>query len=285
MTSHKLERVGVFLLRHQRRTRRKFVGEFYEGEFTRIPNDYVFRDSRKVRSEHGAGEGEFEVQIPVRNGVHAVASDNRLARLGVDEPELLRAEESVYRQRRSRNRPASQRRDVGGVRAEFEAFDVAREHLDPRENVVRRADGLGALHMGVSWDQNVLVRVRQIDKIFQRPANFPDELGAGVLEEKAHVGRDLVVAAAGGVELCGGGDFARESLLDVHVHVLERHVPFEFARLDFLEDFVESRDDFRRLLFGNDTRVRQHFRLCNRAFYVELRQEAVEGNGFAEFKH
>lgn len=187
-----------------------------------------------MHAERRAREREFEEKVAVGDGVHAVARKDGISRFGVGKAEKLGGFKPVDGKRRSRNRPAAERAHVGGVECELKTLDVAGEHFDPRQYVVRRAHGLGALQVSVAGNENRPVCVGKIDKHAQKLFELCDNLSAGVFEKEAHVGGNLVVAAAGCVELCGGGNFLCERLLDVHVDVFERRTPLEVSLFDSL---------------------------------------------------
>jgi hypothetical protein len=115
--------------------------------------------------------------------------------------------------------------------------------------------------------------------------SFSLQHAAGVLEPQAHVGRDLVVAAPGRVQLGGGGHALRQRLLDVHVHVLELHVPREAAALDLGEDGIEPGMDLVALARRDEPGVRQHGRVGLAAGDVKGREPMVKRHGLAELQH
>ena len=114
----------------------------------------------------------------------------------------------VERQARTRERARAERRHVGARQAVVPAVDVAGQRPEVREQVVREQHGLGALQVRVAGQRDLgrLPRALQqhalqlVDPRRDRPA-----LAAQV---EAHVERDLVVAAATGVQL--GTDRARD---------------------------------------------------------------------------
>ena len=100
--------------------------------------------------------------------------------------------------------------------------------------MVRRTDGLRPLQVRVAGNVDFPVRVGKIDKHTQQLLELLFDLAAGILEEQTHIGCHLVVSTAGSVELGSLGNFLGESLLDVHMHILEGCVPLKFARFDSL---------------------------------------------------
>jgi hypothetical protein len=107
-----------------------------------------------------------------------------------------------------------------------------------------------------------------------------------VLEEQPHVGRNLVVAAAGGMQLRRGGHAQGQRVLDVHVDVLEPLVPDEAAGLDVHEDRrIKPRVDGVPLLRRDEPDMGQHRGMGLASRDVEGRQPPVKRRGLAEFHH
>lgn len=90
----------------------------------------------------------------------------------------------------------------------------------------------------------------------------------------------------GGVELAAdGADALRQGVLEVHMDVLEVNAPFERPRLDLLLQVLEPRDDLRRLVLGQDTRLAQHGGVGDRARKVVQRKAPVEVYGGVKALH
>ena len=192
-----------------------------------------------MRAEYGAIKRKFQEYVAVGDGVHAVSRDNRIPRSGIDKPELRSRIQAVDWKCCSRYRAASQRRDVRALCAKIKTFDVSCEHLDPREYVVRHAHRLRPLKMRVSGYQNRLVVGSELQEALYCSPDFFTHLLAREFKEEPHVRRNLVVAAAGSVELCGGGNVAGEGLLDIHVDVFERLVPLKLSIVYLFKNFRE----------------------------------------------
>src|SRR5216684_6465185 len=74
------------------------------------------------------------------------------------------------------------------------------------------------------------------------------------LDVKPQIERDLIIAAAGSVQLCSGrADSFRERGLDIHVYILERLVPLKLAGFDFLFDRAQSIVDLVSLFRCDDS--------------------------------
>ena len=231
-----------------------------------------------------ARRGELDEEVAIGNGVHGVLRDLRAA-LGIDEAERLRRELAVDRQRSAGDGPGAERAPVG-VRGDIcETGAVAVEHFHPSEQVVRKKHRLGALEVRVARDQHIAMRRGHREQGALRAEDFFAENGAGVFEPQAHIGRDLVVATARGVEFGGGRHALREGLLDVHVHVFELGVPLKRAGVHLGQDGVEAGVNSVALLRGDEPDVREHRRMGLAARDIEGRKAAVKRDGLAKLEH
>jgi hypothetical protein len=100
------------------------------------------------------------------------------------------------------------------------------------------------------------------------------DLGA---QPQSHIGGDLVVARAAGVQPLAG--IARElgqAPFDVQVHVLERQLPGELAALDLAADLRQPALDRRQVVGAEHAHLRQHRRMGERAGNVRQGQALVE---------
>jgi hypothetical protein len=94
---------------------------------------------------------------------------------------------------------------------------------------------------------------------------------------RPHVGGDLVVARAAGVQaLARVADQLRQARLDVQVHVLEVELPFEAPGLDLLVDLRHAAADRVEVGGGDDALRGEHVGMRQRAGDVGLPQPAVE---------
>ena len=106
-----------------------------------------------------------------------------------------------------------------------------------------------------------------------------------ILEPEAHIGGDLVVATAGGVELGGGGLAGGEGLLEVHVHVFKGGVPLKGAGFDFGFKGVESGVNGVAFGIAEDADLREHGGVGAAHLDVVGGETMVKGNGFPEAQH
>jgi hypothetical protein len=136
-------------------------------------------------------------------------------------PELARHEAAVGVEVHARQRPRAERELGRGAQHELEARGVAAEHPEVREQVVRQVHGLRALEMRVARHRPVLVALGERDEHALQTLELLERLQRVRASEHRHVGRDLVVARARGVQLAADRpDDLRQPALDRHVDVL-----------------------------------------------------------------
>jgi hypothetical protein len=121
--------------------------------------------------------------------------------------------------------------------------------------VVANGHRLPALEVGVAGDDRGGILFRAVEQGRLESGNRGDEKIDLRPAIQPGVGRDLVVARAGGVELrSGGADALRQLGFHVHVDVLERGLEFEAAGFDVGEDFLQAGLDGGELVFGQQPR-------------------------------
>ena len=221
----------------------------------------------------GGGGVEFQEEVPVGDGVHAVGTD------GV-EAELICNELAVEGVGDAGEGAAAKGKDGGGVPALLEAPLVSLEHVKIGEEVMGQQDGLGALEVGVAGHDDVCVLLGLLQEGLLEVDGGFDGLPACFHGVEAHVGGDLVVAGAGGVELAGNvANFLFEAGLDVHVDVFEFRTPGESSGFDFLLNVEKAAADGFGFLVGDYALPGQHEGVGNRAANVLAVEAAVVVNG------
>ena len=229
------------------------------------------------------GGAEFDREVAVGHRVERVVAH-------AVEAEFLGDHHAVDRERGAGERGAAERQAVDALAAVGEPLRIAREHFEIRHQVVRvrhrlrdlqvretRHDGVGVL-VG-EFDQRELRRLDQTGDLVDRRAQI-----------QPHIGRDLVVARARGVQpLAGIADQRGEPPFDVGVHVFEVGRPFEFAGTDFIADLGEALLDGGEVAGAEDFDRVQHARVRNRARDIEFGEPLVEadrrGETLDEFAH
>jgi hypothetical protein len=154
---------------------------------------------------------------------------------------------------------------------------VAGEHLHIRQHVVAEAHGLGDLQVGEARHHDVHVLLRQPEqRLLQHGEQVRDQVDLAA-QPQAHVGGDLVIPAAAGVQpLAGVPHHLREARFDVQVHVLEIELPLEGAGLDLGQDLRHAAADVRQVAGGDHALALEHRGVRQGARDVRLRQPLVE---------
>ena len=90
-----------------------------------------------------------------------------------------------------------------------------------------------------------------------------------VTQEKPHVQRHLIVAAARRMELSAGGpDQLRQAPLDIHVNIFVGLRELELTAVDLALNRLEAADDLARIAGWNNALFREHFRVRDTAHNV-----------------
>ena len=119
-----------------------------------------------------------------------------------------------------------------------------------------------------------------------QPGELPVEGVDRVARPEPHIGRDLVVARARGVEPPRRrADEVGEPLLDVHVDVFERPREREGAALDLGRDGLEPALDRGHILARQDPGGAEHRRMRQGAADVVGSKPLVEADGSVDLLH
>ena len=123
------------------------------------------------------------------------------------------------------------------------------------------------------------VRLGHVD---ERELHLGEQRGEAVdlvAQPQAHVGRDLVVARAPGVQpLAGIADQRGQTRLDVQVHVLEVELPLEAAGRDLVGDLLQTTPDRGMVVGADDALRRKHLGVGEAAGDVGLPHALVEAD-------
>ncbi len=104
-----------------------------------------------------------------------------------------------------------------------------------------------------------------------------------VADPQPQVGRNLVVAAAAGVELAAHvADPLDQRPLDVHVNVFELLAEGEFAGGDLVENLFQAGHDLVPLVVGEDAHLGEHQGVGDRAADVVRVKPPIEGHALGE---
>jgi len=225
-----------------------------------------------VGHQQRRGGAELDGEVAVADGVERVEADLVEAELRSDELAVDRVAGAGQRRR-------AQRQAVDALAAVFEPFGVAPAHLVIGHQVVAESHRLGDLEVGEAGHRRAGVGFGDVQQLRLEFRDQRQDLVDRVAQPQADVGRDLVVAAASGVEaLAGVADERGEALLDVEVDVLVVEVPGEFAAFDFAGDLRHPALDVGQILCADDALLRQHLGVGERTTDVLPRHALVEGH-------
>ena len=213
---------------------------------------------------------QLEREVAIADGIERVMRD-------LGEAERVRRVLPIDRMRRRGERARTERGLVGAKRSVGDAAAIAIEHALVGEQVMREPHRLRALEVRVTGHQrlDVIARLRE-----QRAAKLVDAIDQtlrGRARVEPQVGRDLIVAAACGVEAATGiADLVDEPRLDVHVHVLERVVPRELSRREPRLDAPQAVRDRVGVACRDDAARGKHLGVCDRAGDVVREEPMIE---------
>ena len=140
-----------------------------------------------------------------------------------------------------------------------ETAAVARDHLDISQEMMAEGDRLRALEMGEARHHRAGIgqRLRR-ERGLQAGKGGVDPVD-GIADPEPEIGRDLIVARAGGVQAAGGrADQFGQAGLDVEVDVFERARECELARLDLDQHVAQPLGDGPRIGLRQDALRGQH---------------------------
>ncbi len=237
------------------------VGQAREAELGARPEHELGAQAAQVGAELGGGGEVVEREVARGDRVDRVLGDAVEAELGGDGC----AVELVVEPDRG---PGAERQLETRLARGRQAAAVAVEHPDVGEQVLGERGDLGALEVRVGGQQGLDVPCRPLEQhALQRAQRRVLPLDDAP-QVQAHVGHDLVVAAAPGVQLRPG--VARqlgEPALDRHVDVLVLVARHERAVLDLAADGGEPFFD------GSPLRRVEHAGLLER---VRVRDAALD---------
>src|SRR5262249_2237186 len=169
----------------------------------------------QVNGNERKAEDELGGEVAIARRVQTIAGD-------FGEVELPRDRVAVDGQPGPGQRRGPERQDVDAPAAVGEALAVALELLDVGEEVVRSEDRLGSLQVRVRGDDHVPLALGQAEECALQIPQPVVEVVDRLADPEPDVGDDLVVAAAGSMELPAQvAQLADEGGLDVSVDVLK----------------------------------------------------------------
>ena len=143
--------------------------------------------------------------------------------------------------------------------------------------MVRQEDRLGPLQVGIARQDRLAVTLGQEEQGALNVADGRIEPVDVSQRPEPQIRGDLVVPAAGRVKPpTGRTDRCRQLVLDVHVNVLELHLPLEAVGLDGGANLRESGLDGQKIVDGEDALRREHPGVGQRPIDVLEGEAAIE---------
>ncbi len=174
-------------------------------------------------------------------------------------------------------RAGAERKNVGARAGLGQAFVIAGEHFKIREQVMRPQDGLGAAQMRVAGYDGGGIGVSALEQGVHQGMEQREDPADLSTQPQPRVERDLLVAAAAGMDLIGKAAGALLQLAnDQRVNVFVGGAVEEARLLRFFKDRVEGRGQRRDLGGGKDADALQGAGEGLRAFDVGVDQKFVE---------
>ena len=262
LRAQELRGVGVLLLGHDRGARGPGVRDLAEAELLARPQHDLGAQPRQVRRAGGRGGQEVQHEVAVGDRVDRVRRHGR-------EAEVVGQHPAVGREVHARQRAGAERQVRGRAEHELEAPRVAAEHPEIGQQVVAEVDGLGALEMRVAGHRPVQVGVGELDEHALEVLQALERRQRVCAREHRHVGGDLVVARARGVQLAADrpGD-RRQPPLDRHVDVDVARLERELPVLELGLDPLQARQQRVAIGLGDDPGRREHLRVRARLLDV-----------------
>ena len=275
LSARQLSHVGVLFLRHQGGAGGVRIAEGDKAKLGTAPQDHVLAQAREMHAAEGDGKEDLGGEVAVAHGIHAVLRD-------AGEAELLRDILAIQDDGTACERAGAERHDVDAFPGIAEAGGIAGEHLHIGEQMMGKEHGLPALEVGVARHDCAAAALGSLDQGTLEAVNQADDRIHGIAGIEAHIGGDLIVATAGGVELgTRGADALGQLRFDVHVHVFEGFLPLEVAAFDLALEAEQACFDLRLLVGREDAGFHQSLGMGDAAADVLRVEPPVKGHGFA----
>ena len=273
LAAGQLRHVRVLFLRHQAAAGGVGIAQGHEPELRTHPQNHILTEPRQMGAAQRQGCAQLHRKVPVRHRVHAVPGHPGKA-------QLLRHKFPVQHNGGPRQRSGAQRHHIEPLHRIQHPAGIAVQHFHIRQEVMGKHHRLPALQVRVARHHHMLPAQRHFrqgalqaaDQVHHHPALRP----AIHPDIQSH----LIIAAPPRVQFRPGRpDLRRQGLLDVHVHILQGHLPLEFPRLDLPLDLLQPPVDRLHLRPGDDLRPRQGLGLRHRPQDIVFIEPPVEGDG------
>ena len=226
------------------------------------PQNQLFAEAADVHHGQAGCCGELNRKVAVTHGVQAVLADLRQA-LCIHHTERARDHFAVQRVAGAGQCGGAQRQAVDTAAHVGHPFGVAAEHLDVGQHVVAKTHGLRHLQVGEAGQDDLHVFLGNVHQRFLQVHQQPVDEVDLTTQPQAHVGGDLVVAAAAGVQAFASVTHQLgQTGLDVQVYVFQVQLPFKCTGQHLGRDLRHAALDGCVVFGVDDALGGQHTRVC-----------------------
>ena len=146
-----------------------------------------------MHPDHREAKKKFTNEIAIADRIETVLTYPR-------KPELLRDSLAVEGDRRSSQRAGTEWQNIRSCIAITEAFSVAAESFNLRQQIMREKNWLSTLQVGITRHDNIDVLLRKIEQCGLQRAKSGTQLRNLCFDVEPQIERDLIVPAARGVK-------------------------------------------------------------------------------------
>ncbi|RMM68329.1 hypothetical protein ALQ75_05465 [Pseudomonas savastanoi pv. glycinea] len=276
LATYQFRHIRVFLLRHDRAASTEAIRQINELELRTGPEHQLFGEARQVHHRDGRGRAEFDGEVAIRYAVQRITAHDI-------ETQQFAGQFAVDRVGGACQRSAAQRHAVETLAAVDQTLVVAAEHFEPGQHMMTECNGLGSLQMGETGHDGFSFALGLAQQALLQTRDFAQDQVDFVAQPQTDIGRDLIVAAATGVQLLAGDTNAiGQACFNVHVHIFQIDAPLEIAGLDLGLDGVQAVNDGVTLGVRQNAHLGQHRGVGDGAHDVVAIQTLIEGDGGSE---
>lgn len=277
--AHQFCGIGVFLLRHDGRPGGEGIAERDECETVRHPHHDFFGQTAEMDRMNGPRSQEFQNEITAANAVHGIGG-------GSVKTQGLGGHLAINGEGSTGQRGCAQRALIQAPTAIRQSSAVPSDHFDIGHKVVTERHRLGALQMGIAWHKDIGMGFGLVDQGALKICHQRVQTVQGVTSPQAHIGDNLVVAAASGMQARTGiADLFAQPGFHIHVDIFQFSLEIEGSRLDFMLYLSKALMDRIAVFVRDDALGGQHVRMCQGPLDVLFIEVFVETDGGVDLFH
>src|SRR5579884_1048018 len=223
-----------------------------------------------MQQDEAARIQKIESEVTVGGNIHAVARDGW-------EAEIIGDGSAIKRKSASSESTGTERHYVDAGARLLQPVGIAGEHLEISQQIMRPQHRLRAAQMRVAGNDRIRIAAGQIQKRRLQTREFSQQRVYGRAQIQAQIERDLLIAAAAGMNFSGErtGFFAQLAN-DKGVDVLVARAVEVMRILGFAGDFIEGGKQPIAFFAGQDALARQSSCKSLRAFGIGKDEITIE---------